>query len=105
LHALQRIAAGVYDRCESCGGKMSAARLNALPYTDRCIDCQREAERGEHSTVLEPDSTRWENVDVSPFEDGESDAQTNLRADEMDLGESRGWALDSPLVALSSNVS
>jgi len=105
VHALQRIAAGVYDRCESCGGKISAARLNALPYTDRCIDCQREAERGEHSTVLEPDSTRWENVDVSPFEDGESDAQTNLRADEMDLGESRGWALDSPLVALSSNVS
>ena len=44
-HALQRIAAGVYGRCEFCGGKISEARLNALPYTNSCIDCQRENER------------------------------------------------------------
>src|SRR5690606_20022830 len=44
-HALQRIAAGMYGRCEFCGGKISEARLNALPYTNSCIDCQRENER------------------------------------------------------------
>ena len=33
-HALQRIGAGVYGRCEFCGGKISEARLNALPYTN-----------------------------------------------------------------------
>jgi len=102
-HALQRIAVGAYGRCESCGGKISAARLNALPYTNRCIDCQRENERGGHSTLLEPDSTRWANVDETPFEEG--DAQTNLRNVEMELGESRGWAHGSPQVSFASHWS
>ena len=44
-HALQRIVEGVYGRCEFCGGKIAEARLNALPYTNSCIDCQRENER------------------------------------------------------------
>ncbi len=30
-HALQRIAGGVYGRCEYCGGKIAEPRLNALP--------------------------------------------------------------------------
>ena len=105
VHALQRIAAGVYGRCESCGGKISAARLDALPYTNRCIGCQRETERGEHSTVFEPDSTRWANIDRTLFDEGESNAQTNLRDVAMELGESRGWALGSHLVAVPSSLS
>src|SRR5262245_11246977 len=44
-HALERIAAGVYGRCEFCGGRIPAARLNALPYTSTCIGCQRTYER------------------------------------------------------------
>jgi len=104
-HALERLAAGVYGRCEWCGGKISAARLNALPYTNRCINCQRETERGEHSTELEPESTRWASVDETPLEDGESDEPTNLRDVEMELGVSRGWVLDGPLVAFASSLS
>src|ERR1700730_13497751 len=42
--ALQRIVKGVYGRCEFCGGKINEARLNALPYTKSCIDCQSENE-------------------------------------------------------------
>src|SRR5260370_23405413 len=48
-HALKRIRQGVYGRCEYCGGKIAEARLNALPYTNSCIDCQRENERGGQS--------------------------------------------------------
>ena len=44
-HALHRIVKGVYGRCEYCDGKIAEARLNALPYTNSCIDCQRENER------------------------------------------------------------
>src|SRR3954463_617707 len=44
-HALKRIVQGQYGRCEFCGGKIAEARLNALPYTNSCIDCQRENER------------------------------------------------------------
>src|SRR3954463_2515895 len=48
-HALKRIVQGVYGRCEFCGGKIAEARVNALPYTNSCIDCQRENERNGFS--------------------------------------------------------
>jgi DnaK suppressor protein len=85
-HALQRIAAGVYGRCEFCSGKITEARLNALPYTNTCIDCQRENERVGQSRVLEPDSKRWAKV-YEKSEEGESDSKINLSDFEMDFSE------------------
>ncbi|MGA7498013.1 MAG: TraR/DksA C4-type zinc finger protein [Isosphaeraceae bacterium] len=85
-HALQRIAAGVYGRCEFCGGKVSEARLNALPYTNSCIDCQRENERlGQNR--LDGDSARWAKVFEKPTDESEGDAQINLSDFEMDFSE------------------
>ena len=43
--ALERLEAGTFGVCESCGGPISAARLRARPVTTFCIDCKREAER------------------------------------------------------------
>jgi DnaK suppressor protein len=43
--ALERMRTGHYGLCDMCGGKISTARINALPYATMCIDCQREAER------------------------------------------------------------
>src|SRR5436305_6445028 len=43
--ALTKLKNGSYGICEGCSGKIGVARLNALPYTTYCIDCQREAER------------------------------------------------------------
>jgi DnaK suppressor protein len=86
-HALQRIADGVYGRCEFCNGKIFEARLNALPYTNTCIDCQRENERAGHTRALEPDSKRWAKVYEKPNEEGESDSQINLSDFEMDFSE------------------
>lgn len=37
--ALDRIAAGRYGTCSECGEDIGDARLTALPYTSRCIDC------------------------------------------------------------------
>src|SRR5436190_23709334 len=42
--ALTRIKQGTYGVCELCQGKIPVARLNALPYSTTCIDCQREME-------------------------------------------------------------
>jgi RNA polymerase-binding transcription factor DksA len=42
--ALQRLAAGRYAKCVVCGEEIEPQRLEAVPYTDRCIAC---AERGE----------------------------------------------------------
>ena len=37
--ALERIDAGSYGECASCGQPIGEARLAALPYTSRCIGC------------------------------------------------------------------
>jgi RNA polymerase-binding transcription factor DksA len=37
--ALDRLAAGRYGTCSECGDPIADARLVALPYTSRCIDC------------------------------------------------------------------
>jgi DnaK suppressor protein len=61
-HALERIRAKVYGRCETCGAKISAARLSALPYTDRCIKCQRENEKRRYNRAADSDSKRWAQI-------------------------------------------
>ena len=37
--ALRKIDAGTYGICESCGVRIAAKRLEALPYATNCIDC------------------------------------------------------------------
>ena len=88
-HALQRIVDGVYGRCEFCGGKIAEARLNALPYTNSCIDCQRENERHGQAFGPAPTTHRWAKVYDKPIEDHDSDSDINLSDFEMDLSESR----------------
>jgi DnaK suppressor protein len=36
-HALGRIEAGSFGRCEACGGAIEAERLDALPYATLCL--------------------------------------------------------------------
>jgi DnaK suppressor protein len=86
-HALKRIVAGQYGRCEYCDGKIAEARLNALPYTNSCIDCQRENERtGQIRPGMEVN--RWDKVDYKSLDDHDSERDINLSDFEMDLSES-----------------
>lgn len=39
LRAQERLAAGTYGRCEVCGKPIAPARLEARPWSVRCIDC------------------------------------------------------------------
>ena len=88
-HALQRIVEGVYGRCEFCGGKIAEARLNALPDTNSCIDCQRENERSGQAFGSSADDHRWAKVyDHKPIDDHDNDADINLSDFEMDMSES-----------------
>ena len=43
--ALERIGEGSYGVCESCGLEIAEARLEALPFTRLCRDCQQDTER------------------------------------------------------------
>ena len=42
--ALQRLEAGSYFDCESCGEPIGSERLEALAVTTMCIDCASEAD-------------------------------------------------------------
>jgi len=87
-NALVRIEKGVYGRCEVCGGKIAEARLNALPYTATCIDCQRESERsGFHGALGSTYAPRWEKIESKPSEDADRDSEINISDFEMDLSE------------------
>jgi len=39
--ALQRIEEGTYGICTNCGKPIGEERLEALPWTDLCIDCAK----------------------------------------------------------------
>jgi DnaK suppressor protein len=43
--ALGRIAEGSYGVCESCGLEIAQERLEAMPFTRLCRDCQQDMER------------------------------------------------------------
>ena len=42
--ALERMEAGVYGTCSDCGGEIPKARLNAIPYATRCVQCATQVE-------------------------------------------------------------
>ena len=45
--ALERLREGGYGDCINCGNTIGAKRLEALPWTPYCIDCQEKIENGE----------------------------------------------------------
>jgi DnaK suppressor protein len=49
--ALDRLAEGTIDECESCGEKIGFKRLMARPVTTYCIECKEEAEKAEKAEV------------------------------------------------------
>ena len=42
--ALRRLKDGKYGVCADCGGEIAAARLRAMPFAERCRDCQELAD-------------------------------------------------------------
>ena len=44
--ALRRLDEGSYGRCANCAGPINPLRLDAVPWTRFCIDCQELVERG-----------------------------------------------------------
>ena len=44
--ALARIREGSFGECISCGKEINAKRLEAVPWTRHCIECQEKLEKG-----------------------------------------------------------
>jgi len=85
--SLHRLKQGTYGVCEGCTRKIPVARLNALPFTTTCIQCQREMEI--HGTWGGRGSDgNWENVSNAP-PSLEDQREVNINELEMDLSSSR----------------
>ncbi len=54
-HALQRIEAGTFGSCLTCGREIEPDRLEAMPSTSYCLDCRRNLE------VMDP--PRWRPIE------------------------------------------
>jgi DnaK suppressor protein len=46
-NALSRIREGTFGECISCGTDINAKRLEAVPWTRHCIECQEKLEQGQ----------------------------------------------------------
>jgi DnaK suppressor protein len=81
--ALSRLKQGTYGICEVCQAKIPVARLNALPYTSLCIECQRDMEKYPDWQDRR-NAGNWEKVfeAESPIED---QREVDLSDLEMDL--------------------
>ncbi|HEX3580481.1 MAG TPA: TraR/DksA family transcriptional regulator [Thermoanaerobaculia bacterium] len=44
--ALERVSAGTFGACTNCGNTIGEKRLQAIPWTAYCIDCQELVEKG-----------------------------------------------------------
>lgn len=80
--ALQQIRRGAYGTCETCSKKIPMARLNALPYTTLCVNCQQDEERFGPGGDGD-DSGSWDKV--YEVERSQRDEQIRLSDIEMDL--------------------
>jgi DnaK suppressor protein len=58
--ALERLSAGQYGHCQECDEFIGTARLRALPFAQRCRDCQALAERRarRESILIEREAPR-----------------------------------------------
>jgi DnaK suppressor protein len=50
--ALARLEAGQYGLCTECGADISEARLRALPFAVRCVDCEESREAAARDRQL-----------------------------------------------------
>jgi DnaK suppressor protein len=49
--ALRRIDQGVFGACLNCEEDISQRRLEAVPWTPLCLQCQEAADRGDHRVI------------------------------------------------------
>ena len=73
-YALERMREGQFGICEGCGTNIPMGRLNALPYVNYCVICQREAERQGAMSASDVD---WSQLPP--------DSDTNLSINDINL--------------------
>jgi DnaK suppressor protein len=77
--ALVRMDEGLYGECEGCHKDIPLARLQALPFAVRCVECQRLAEvEGRRKPDAETMGGRWGNASLPRTAPGSHSAEREL---------------------------
>jgi DnaK suppressor protein len=72
--AIEMMREGRYGSCENCDGPIPIMRLNALPFTPLCVECQRKIE--EFGVDTDAEDADWESA--YEFEGRMSDREMTL---------------------------
>lgn len=70
--ALDRITEGTYGICESCESEIAPGRLEALPFTRMCVNCQAEHEREARSMRRYDDDRSYRKLGSTEVEEENS---------------------------------
>jgi DnaK suppressor protein len=84
--ALAKLRQGTYGVCEGCQKKIPIARLDALPFSITCVDCQREMEANGSLDYQSGRGGNWENVGSMGADDQREIRLSDL---EMDFSHTR----------------
>ena len=76
--AIQRLKHGTYGVCEGCSKKIPVSRLNALPFSTTCIECQREMEH--YGSWEGRGGEDWDKVSDSSF-----DNQRDIKLSDLEM--------------------
>jgi DnaK suppressor protein len=83
LHRIERALASIregrYGQCEGCGRPIPIARLQALPYTSCCVNCQRTQESSGRGRGGDAD---WSSA--CDFQAREHDQELSVREVDME---------------------
>ncbi len=75
--ALKKIEEGTYGICERCGREISLERLEAIPYTQDCIECREEMERVAERNPRPIEEEALKEPFVRTFDDGDDSVVTD----------------------------
>jgi DnaK suppressor protein len=77
--ALRRMDEGLYGECEECHKDIPLARLQALPFAVRCVECQRLAEvESRRGSDVESMGDRWGDASFPRAAPGSHSSQREL---------------------------
>lgn len=82
--ALEKIEEGSYGTCDDCGRPVPLARLRALPWATRCVQCQKHHEK-ETETAPERrhPTAAWANYANLSDEDDHDNGSPSFRASQV----------------------
>jgi DnaK suppressor protein len=68
-NAMERITDGSYGVCEGCDADIAEGRLEAMPFTRLCVNCQAEREKEDKLTRRAEEDRSYRRITPADIED------------------------------------